>query len=69
VPRPTLVCLNNSTDTLTRYIPKPTGGFFTEVFEIVDRENFNGALRPETLEIIRMGKMAGQENPPHLEVA
>lgn len=65
--KPTLVCLNNSADTLTRYIPKPIGGFFTEKFEILDREDFNAACTPETIENVRLGKMRDQETPPELQ--
>lgn len=65
--KPTLVCLNNGTDTLTRYIPKPNGGFFTERFEIIDREEFNRATTPQTIENVRLGKMRDQETPPELQ--
>jgi hypothetical protein len=65
--RPTLVCVNNATDTLTRYIPKVFGGFFTEVFKIVDRDAFDKSLTPETVERVRLGFMEGQETPPELD--
>jgi hypothetical protein len=61
--RPTLVCLNRGANTVTRYIPKITGGFFTEVFAIIDREEFDFACQPETIEGLRLGKMQGQEYP------
>jgi hypothetical protein len=64
--KPTLLCLNNGTNTLTRYVPKPAGGFFTEVFEITDRAEFDKATTPQTMENVRLGKMAGQETPPEL---
>jgi hypothetical protein len=38
--KPTLVCLNNGRNTLTRYVPKPMGGFWAEGFEIVDKAEF-----------------------------
>ena len=59
--KPSLVCLNNGRDTLTRYAPKPNGGFYSEAFEITDRPRFNASLTIETIENVRLGKMKGQE--------
>ena len=64
--RPSLVCLNNGTNTLTRYVPKPAGGFFTERFEIIDRAGFDASTTPETIEQVRLGKMRDQETPAEL---
>lgn len=61
--RPTLVCLNRGANTVTRYIPKPTGGFFTEAFDVIDREQFDRACRPETIEALRKGLLRDQEYP------
>lgn len=62
VKRPTLVCLNNGTEPprLTRYVPKPTGGFFVEAFDIVDKEQAARSLNVETIEGLRLGKMRDQ---------
>lgn len=61
--KPTLVCINIGAGTVTRYIPKVTGSFFTEQFDITDREAFDYACRPETIEGLRLGRMKGQEYP------
>lgn len=60
--RPALVCLNNGSEPprITRYVPKPTGGFYTEVFDIVDPEQCNRSLTVETMEGLRLGKMRDQ---------
>lgn len=67
--KPTLVCLNNGNEppTLTRYVPKPNGGFYSEGFDIVDQEKCNRSLNVETMERFRLGKMADQTTPPELE--
>lgn len=60
--RPTLVCLNNGVEppTITRYVPKNTGGFFSETFEIVDAEQCARVLSVETMERFRLGQMRDQ---------
>jgi hypothetical protein len=64
--KPTLVCINNSKNSVTRYISKPTGGFFTEKFDVIDREQFNNACTKETIEALRLGHLADQEYPENL---
>jgi hypothetical protein len=66
VRRPALVCINNGTQEITRYVPKPTGGFYTESFDIIDREQFEYAATVETIEQVRLGRMTGQVTPPEL---
>lgn len=67
--KPVLVCLNNGTEppTLTRYVPKPTGGFYSERFEIIDKDQCNRSLNADTMEKFRLGKMRDQETPSELE--
>lgn len=62
-----LVCLNNGAEpaTLTRYVPKPGGGFYTETFEIVDPEQAAGSLNVDTMERFRLGQMKDQDPAPH----
>lgn len=64
--KPTLAVINRSADPIriVRYVPKVIGGFFTEVFEVVNREQFDSVMTPETMELFRLGKMRGQENGP-----
>lgn len=66
--KPALVVLNNGNDpmTLTRYVAKPTGGFYRERFEIVDPEQCNRALTVQTMELFRLGKMRDQDTPAEL---
>lgn len=66
--KPTLVCLNNGSEParLTRYIPKPTGGFYSETFEIINQEQCAASLNTETMEGFRLGKMRGQTTPLEL---
>lgn len=66
--KPALVVLNNGNNpmTLTRYVAKPTGGFYRERFEIVDPEQCNRALTERTMEQFRLGKMRDQETPADL---
>lgn len=68
VRRPTLVCLNNGAEppTLTRYIPKNTGGFYSEGFDIVNKDQCDRSLNEETMERFRLGKMADQTTPAEL---
>jgi hypothetical protein len=67
--KPTMVCINNGNEppTLTRYVPKPTGGFYSERFVIEDPEACAQALNVETMENFRQGKMRDQEQFPELE--
>lgn len=65
--RPTLVCLNGARATVTRYAPKATGGFFTEVFEVTDPAGFAAACTPETIEALRRGKLRDQVPEAELE--
>lgn len=64
-----MVCLNNGAEppTLTRYVPKPTGGFYSETFIIEDKEQCAKALNVETMENFRLGKMRDQATPAELE--
>lgn len=68
VKKPVLVCLNNGATppSLTRYVSKPTGGFYSERFEIVDQDECNRALNVDTMEKFRLGKMRDQETPAEL---
>lgn len=65
--KPTLACLNNGSEPprLTRYVPKPTGGFYSETFEIVDPEQCARSLNVATMETFRLGKMRDQDPAPH----
>lgn len=67
--KPTLVCINNGNEppTLTRYVSKPTGGFYSETFTIVDEEKCKQSLNVETMEQFRRGRMRDQTTPPELE--
>jgi hypothetical protein len=67
--KPALVCINNGNEppTLTRYVPKPTGGFYSETFTIEDPEECARALNVETMERFRLGKMRDQVTPQELE--
>lgn len=69
--RPTLVCLNNGAAParLTRYVPKPTGGFYTETFEVVDPEQMHKSLTVETMEGVRLGRMRDQVADEELQLA
>ena len=59
--KPALVCINNGTNTITRYVPKPTGGFFTERYEIVDRDAAGKGLTRDMVEAIRLGNVRDAE--------
>jgi hypothetical protein len=57
--RPALVRVDLDAARLRRYVAKPTGGFFTETFEILEPQDFNTDA-PTVVERIRTGRLEGQ---------
>lgn len=63
--QPTLVCFSGEgLPRLTRYVPQPAGGFYSERFEIVDWRTFVQSLTRQTLERFRLGQLQGQGERP-----